>query len=95
MLVAAAPAAQPMRIVLGNSSLVCYPEAGGLWMYLLQYLLGLLALGHDVLWLEIYRKCGIESRDRTLIETFFSRFGEYQLGGHVALLTFENQEKHI
>ena len=78
-----------VRIVLGNSSLVCYPEAGGLWTYFLQYPLGLVALGHDVLWLEIYTRCGVEARDRLLIDTFFLRMREQGLGDRVALLTVE------
>ena len=43
-----------LRIVLGNSSLTAYPEAGGHWTCFLQHLLGLRDLGHDVFWLEVF-----------------------------------------
>src|SRR5947207_14512909 len=62
-----------VRIVLGNRSLVDYPQGGGHWTVFLQYLLGLEALGHDVLWLERMRSTGDQARDRELIDAFFAR----------------------
>ena len=78
-----------VRIVLGNSSLVCYPEAGGLWLYIAQYSLGLRALGHDVLWLEVYQKCGVPSRDQFLIDSFLNRIREHGLETQTVLLLSE------
>ncbi len=80
------------RIILGNASLADYPEAGGHWMYFLQYPLGLLDLGHEVLWLELYRKCGDEARDRQRIETFFGRLRQYGLEAHAVLACFDGPE---
>lgn len=75
-----------VRVVLGNSSLVGYPQAGGLWTIFLQYLLGLRALGHDAFWLETMRSTGNSARDQHLIGIFFKRFAEYGLGDRCAVL---------
>jgi len=64
-------------------------------MYLLQYPLGLKALGHDVLWLETYRKCGLEPRDNYLIQAFLNRMREYGLESNITLLVFERDEKIV
>ena len=61
-----------VRIVLGNSSLAAYPQGGGLWSVFLQYLLGLEALGHDVLWIELLRSTHDEALDRAYIDAFFA-----------------------
>jgi hypothetical protein len=78
-----------VRVVLANGSLVGYPQAGGLWTLFLQYPLGLIALGHDVLWLEVYRSSGDRVRDQQLIDFFFSRLREYGLHDHSAVVLFE------
>lgn len=78
-----------LRIVLGNGSLAGYPQAGGLWSLFLQYLLGLADLGHDVLWLELYRATGDERRDRELIDGFFARMHSWGVGHRCALLAYE------
>lgn len=75
-----------IRIVLANSSLVGYPEAGGLWMLFLQHLLGLHALGNDVFWLEVFHSSGDLSRDQRLIDIFFKRMGDYGLDERCILL---------
>jgi hypothetical protein len=80
-----------LRIVVANGSLIGYPEAGGLWMLFLQYPLGLVALGHEVLWLELFRSTGDESRDRQLIDLFFARMEEYHLRGRCAVLLIDRK----
>jgi hypothetical protein len=75
-----------MRIVLGNSLLAGYPEAGGLWTLFLAYPLGLRALKHEVLWLELYRTSGRADRDRHLISTFFDRMRQYGMEDGCVLL---------
>jgi len=84
-----------VRITLANGSLVGYPEAGGLWTIFLQYALGLVALGHQVLWLELFRSTGDGARDRQLIEAFFNRVRDYELNGHYAVLVWEKDEKTL
>lgn len=81
-----------MRIVLANSSLVGYPEAGGLWTLFLPYLLGLRALNHEPLWMEIYRKTDDAARDRQLIEIFFSRMREWGLESDCVILAVETKQ---
>ncbi len=81
-----------IRIVLGIDSVADYPEGGGHWMYFLQYPLGLLALGHDVLWLEIYRRSRDQTRDPRVRETFFQRVRQYGLESHAALLCVGKKE---
>jgi hypothetical protein len=80
-----------IRIVLANSSLVGYPEAGGHWMGFLQYLLGLHALGHDVFWLEIFHSTGDPTRDEKLRGIFFERMNRYGVGDRCILI--ENPKK--
>jgi len=74
------------RIVVGNSCLAQYPQGGGLWAFLLPYLLGLRSLGHDVLWLELFHASPNHVRDHHLIDQFFARFREYGLGDHCAVI---------
>lgn len=64
------------RIVLGNSSVVGYPEAGGHFSVFLQYLLGLLDLGHDAYWLEVFHPES-EERNGPLTQRFFERLAHY------------------
>jgi hypothetical protein len=84
-----------LRIVLGNSSLADYPEGGGHWMYFLQYLLGLVALGHEVLWLEIFQRSGQPARDQRCINGFFRRLEQYGLAGTGVLLCVEPEKELV
>lgn len=60
-------------IVVLNGSLVWNPYSGGHWAWLMQYLLGLLDLGHRVTWLELMPSTGHPDRDRAVAEGFFGR----------------------
>ena len=77
---------RPVRIVLAGNFLAGYAEGGGHWMAFLQYLVGLRALGHDVLWLEVLRSTGDPARDRARLGVFFRRMEEHGLGGRSAVL---------
>jgi hypothetical protein len=77
---------RPVRIVLAGGFLAVYPEGGGHWMAFLQYLLGLRALGHDVLWLEVLRSTGDSALDRARLAAFFRRMEDHGLGGRSAVL---------
>src|SRR6266404_1934881 len=81
-----------VRLVLASNLLTDNPEAGGHWSCFLQYPLGLAALGHTFLWVELYRPCGNAARDQFLIEQFFARMGEYGLREHCVLLAWSRQE---
>ena len=81
-----------VRIVLANNSLAGYPQGGGHWTCFLQYLFGLNALGHDVVWLELLRSCGNAARDQRLINIFFGRFMRHGFKDRCALLLYG---KHV
>ncbi len=76
------------RIVIGNSSLAKYPEGGGVWTWLLQYMLGFYALGHDVFWFELLLSTADWQRDAARTKTFFERFEQYGLRDRCVLLFF-------
>jgi hypothetical protein len=82
-------ARERIRIVLGNSSLAAYPQGGGHWSVFLQYLLGLGALGHDVLLLEVLTSTGDRAADERLASTFFARLREYGLEECGAILVHD------
>jgi hypothetical protein len=81
-----------LRIVIGNGSIVRYPEGagGGLWLWLLQYMLGLRALGHDVFWLELSRSTGDQRIDQRRIAAFLERFASLDLLDRCAVLYFSS-----
>jgi hypothetical protein len=80
-----------LQIILANGggSLAQYPQGGGLWSLLLQYVLGLRDLGHDVVWLELLPSSGDPATDRRLIRRFFRRFRHYGVGDRCALVCFD------
>src|SRR4051794_27165323 len=81
--------ARRSRIVVGNSTVVGYPEAGGHFIVFLQYVLGLLELGHDVLWLELFHSSGNAVRDQHCLLTFFTRMDTYGVSERAAVLFVE------
>jgi glycosyltransferase involved in cell wall biosynthesis len=78
-----------LRIVLGNSSLARYPEGGGHWAVRLQYLLGLRALNHDVILLELLWSTGDADFDKQRIRKLFQQLDHYGLADCCALVLFE------
>jgi hypothetical protein len=82
-----------LRIVLGNSSLADYQQGGGHWTIRIQYLLGMRALGHDPVLLELLWSTGDRNRDESLIASFFSRLQEYGLKECGALLFWPQHTK--
>jgi hypothetical protein len=77
-----------LRIVLGNSSLIKYQPGGGHWSWFLQYPLGLRALGHEVLWLELLQSSGHRETDLQIIRDFFERLVVYDLSRNCTVLLF-------
>jgi hypothetical protein len=59
-----------------------------MWTCLLQFLLGLDALGHDVFWLELLQSTGDGDRDQRLVRSFLGRFREYGFEDRCALLLY-------
>ena len=66
-----------------------YPQGGGHWVVRLQYLLGLRALHHDVVLLELLWSTGGRNRDDELIASFFERMNHYGLKDNCILLLFD------
>src|SRR5438132_14134119 len=85
-----ARATAPLRIVIGQGALATNPEAGGLWACLLQYPLGLRALGHDVLWLEMLHKVD-PTTDQRRIDQFLARMRQYGLDTRCAFILFDDE----
>ncbi len=77
-----------VRIVLGNGSVGRYPQAGGLWTWFLQFVLGLVELGHDVVWLELVPSTGDSAQDRRLVDGFFARADRYGIRDRCVLLLY-------
>ncbi len=74
------------RIVLANACICGYPQGGGVWTVFLQYILGLQALGYEVLFLEVVRGTGDREQDDMLAARFFERMREYGVAEHCAVL---------
>jgi hypothetical protein len=71
-----------------------YPTGGGHWSWFLQYPLGLKALGHRILWVELLQATVDPTYDSGLIRDFFGRLRDYQLADDtvvVLLPTLEEQ----
>lgn len=75
-----------MKITLATDFLTRYPEGGGLWSWFLDYPLGLKALGHDVLCLDVLRMSKGRRNTEDLVLIFFERARQYGLEEQCALL---------
>lgn len=81
-----------MLIVLASRSIASYPLGGGVWSWILQYPLGLRALGHNIFWLELMKASGDRARDAELAKNFLARISPYGLAPHAAVLVFDDIE---
>jgi hypothetical protein len=81
-----------MLIVLASRSVASYPLGGGVWSWILQYPMGLRALGHNIFWLELMKSSGDRVRDGELAKNFLARIGPYGLAPHAAVLVFDDIE---
>jgi hypothetical protein len=82
-----------VKIVLANGSLTAYPMGGGHWAVFLQYILGLKALGHDVIYLEVFRSTGDKLLDKSHVDSFFNRMEQFGLKENCILLLFQKDVK--
>jgi hypothetical protein len=78
-----------MRIVLGNGSLIPNQRSGGHWSWFLQYPLGLRALGHDLLWLELMRSTGSSGDDSRIVRDFFGLLAQFGLERSCTVMIFD------
>ena len=82
-----------LRIVIGNQTLAKYLQGGGHWIIRIQYLLGLRALKHDVVLLELLWSSGNSQEDEQRISQFFKQMEEYGLAECCVLLLFPKDLK--
>ena len=80
-----------LRIILADGSLAGYPRGGGHWSALLQYFVGLLDLGHDVVWLELLKSTDDPAADRQWIDGFLRRFQATAFGDRCAILYYDGE----
>ncbi len=74
------------KVIVGSGFVAQYPQAGGVFSVVLQYLLGLRRLGCKVCWLELLWPQG--PHDRTLIRTFADRLADFGLEQDFCLIYF-------
>lgn len=72
------------RIIVGSGFVAKYPQGGGVFSVVLQYLRGLQRLGCEVCWLELLWPQG--PLDPTLIRTFAERMAEFGLERNFCLI---------
>src|SRR5688572_1727357 len=75
-----------MRIVLGGGGVAKYLQGGGHWSWVLQYLRGLSALGHDVLFMQFLVTSGSRDADAARARTVLAQIEDCWPGGMTALL---------
>jgi hypothetical protein len=80
-----------MLIALGSKSLASYPEGAALAVGFIQYPLGLRALGHRVVWVEVIKAEQL-SRNPELAANFFAFMEKYDLAADSVLLACEDLE---
>ena len=78
-----------LLITLATANLPKNPTAGGYWSLYLQYLLGLRALGHEVLCLQQLRSTGDRASDRSVAAGFLRRMSELGFADRCALLLYD------
>ena len=72
-------------IVVSAFHVASFPEGGGhFWVYM-QYVLGLIACGREVYWLEHFVPSGDLAVDEQAITTFFQRVASFGLAGRAIL----------
>jgi hypothetical protein len=76
-----------LRIVL-SGTLANYPQSGGHWTVFLQYLFGLRALGHQVVWLELFPGSRDRLADDRQIQVCLRRFRYYGLSECIGILHY-------
>jgi hypothetical protein len=73
-------------VCIGSAFIAQYPRGGGVFWIPLQYLRGLLELGHDPWWLEVLWTRGDAAFDRHCIDVFFHQARAFGVAERVALL---------
>jgi hypothetical protein len=74
------------RVIVASGFVAQYPQGGGVFSVVLQYLLGLRQLGCSICWLELLWPQG--PHDRTLMRTFAERLADFGLEEDFCLIYF-------
>ena len=83
-----------MLIALGSKTIASYPEGGPLALGFIQYALGLRALGHRVVWVEVIKAELVRSKPE-LAAGFFALMGKYGLADDCALIAVEDLDNQV
>ena len=83
-----------MLIALGSKSLASYMEGGPIAVGFMQYPLGLRALGHEVVWLEVIKTAQVQAKPQ-LVGEFFALMGKYDLAADCALIAMEDLDNQV
>jgi hypothetical protein len=78
--------ASKLRIMLATGSLAAYPQGGGIWAWVFQYVNGLRALGHNVFLLERFNRSGRLVHDERRLFIFRERLKRLGLADRWAVL---------
>jgi hypothetical protein len=78
------------RVIVASGFVAKYPHGGGVFSFVLQYVLGLRRLGCEVCWLELLWPQGAD--DHALIRTFIKRLAEFGLEHEFCLMYFPQGE---
>jgi hypothetical protein len=84
----------PVRIVIGDHALLGY-LGGGHWTWFLQYLLGLVELGHDVTCLALQQTGEDETADNVRVDSFFERMREFGLDRHCVVARYRTDQGEV
>ena len=81
--------AERLKVVIGDAgSLARYPQGGGHWAVFVQYVAGLLQLGHDVLLLEV----AASTDHGGAVERFLTNAEALGIADHVAVLSYDDDD---
>lgn len=83
-----------MLIALGCKAIASYPEGAPLALGFIQYPLGLRALGHQILWIEVIKAAQVQGNPK-LIRDFFAMMAKYGLAEDCALIAVEDPDNQI
>jgi hypothetical protein len=83
-----------MLIALGCKAIASYPEGAPLAVGFVQYPLGLRALGHRVLWIEMIKAAQVRANPE-LVAGFFALMGKYGLADDAILVAVEDLDNQV
>lgn len=78
-----------MLIALGSKSIASYPEGAALAMGFIQYPLGLRAIGHQIVWVEVIKAAQVRANPE-LVPGFFALMAKYGLTEDCVLIACED-----